>query len=246
MTKKLHVKSFIAGIIVTVMLSTIIFAAPVENTIKIFYNNIKIYVDTVLVNPLDAAGNKVEPFIYNGTTYLPVRAVGQAIGKEVNWDGKTNSVFLGTYQGSKSSVHITELDYFNYQEDKDYRWWSWNSSVDKDNTGKQYSKGTSFSPSYYLTAGKHYFEYLINQKYSRIKGTFVLNYKYRDVNRPAVLKLYGDDKLIYTSNEMKAGVLPIGFDVDITGVIKLRLEVEYTNDSYDYSEFSVVDTVLYE
>lgn len=245
MKTKLHAKSFIAGIIITMMLFTIILAEPIENTIRIFYNNIKIYVDNKLVNPLDTAGNKVEPFIYNGTTYLPVRAVGQAIGKEVNWDGKTNSVFIGAYEGSKSSVHLVDLDYFNYQKQDSYGYRAWDSTSDKDNTGKQYSKGIVFMP-YSSSSGKQYFEYLINQKYKSIKGAFVLNYKYRDKNKPAVLKIYGDDKLIYTSEQMKAGVLPIEFNIDITGVIKLKVEAEYTDSSRDSTEYSVVDTVLYE
>ena len=37
-----------------------------------------------------------EPFIYNGTTYLPVRAVGEAVGKEVAWDNDTKTVTLTT------------------------------------------------------------------------------------------------------------------------------------------------------
>ena len=45
--------------------------------------------------PKDAAGNVVEPFIMNGTTYLPVRAVGEALGMSVNWDGNTHTVYLG-------------------------------------------------------------------------------------------------------------------------------------------------------
>lgn len=35
-----------------------------------------------------------EPFIYNGTTYLPIRAVGEAVGKEVLWDKDTNTISL--------------------------------------------------------------------------------------------------------------------------------------------------------
>ncbi len=70
-------------------------AAPVYETIKVTYNNIKIVVDGVEISPKDANGKAVEPFIYNGTTYLPVRAIGDAIGKEVGWDGSTSTVYLG-------------------------------------------------------------------------------------------------------------------------------------------------------
>lgn len=43
----------------------------------------------------DATGNRVYPISYEGTTYLPVRAVANLLGIEVNWDGATNTVYLG-------------------------------------------------------------------------------------------------------------------------------------------------------
>ena len=51
------------------------------------------------IEPADATGKIVEPFIYDGTTYLPVRAVGEAIGKSVTSDGATQSVYLGDKPG---------------------------------------------------------------------------------------------------------------------------------------------------
>jgi hypothetical protein len=92
--------AFILGIVVTLLVLTIFIpvtalAESMTKTISITYNNIKIIIDGNSVEPKDANGNKVEPFIYNGTTYLPVRAVGEAIGKEVNWDSITKTVYLG-------------------------------------------------------------------------------------------------------------------------------------------------------
>ena len=43
----------------------------------------------------DANGNRVYPISYEGTTYLPVRAVADMLGIAVNWDGATNTVWLG-------------------------------------------------------------------------------------------------------------------------------------------------------
>ena len=56
---------------------------------------ISIYVDGTKIKSTDANGNVVEPMIYKGTTYLPVRAVANAFDKEVAWDGKTSSVYIG-------------------------------------------------------------------------------------------------------------------------------------------------------
>ncbi|MDR0424251.1 MAG: copper amine oxidase N-terminal domain-containing protein [Clostridiales Family XIII bacterium] len=59
------------------------------------YSNVKIYVEGKLIDPRDANGVYVEPFIVNGTTYLPVRAVSEALGYDVEWDGDTRSVYVG-------------------------------------------------------------------------------------------------------------------------------------------------------
>ena len=48
---------------------------------------------------LDAKGNRVYPITYQGSTYLPVRAVAGLAGLEVNWDQATRTVELGEAKG---------------------------------------------------------------------------------------------------------------------------------------------------
>lgn len=81
---------------------TALAANTVYRTITVQYSGIKLVVDGVEVTPQDANGTTVEPFIYNGTTYLPVRAVGEAIGKQVTWDGGSQTVYLGEAPGSRT------------------------------------------------------------------------------------------------------------------------------------------------
>ena len=107
MSMKKGIRGFIAGAITTALLSATVFTAfaePVNKTITAVYNNIRIYIDGELLDPKDGDGNKVEPFIYNGTTYLPIRAVSEALGKEVTWDGNTNSVYLATKSADESDL----------------------------------------------------------------------------------------------------------------------------------------------
>jgi len=86
--------------IAVILLVAIIFCAPalaknLSKTIDVTYKDIKIYVDGEIIIPTDASGRVVEPFIYEGTTYLPVRAVSEALGKTVEWDSTSNSVYIG-------------------------------------------------------------------------------------------------------------------------------------------------------
>lgn len=44
----------------------------------------------------DANGTEVYPLVYNGTTYLPVRSIGNLMGKNVGWDDVTNTISLNS------------------------------------------------------------------------------------------------------------------------------------------------------
>ncbi len=68
-------------------------AASTEKA-NITYRGIKLVLDGEQFIPCDEGGNTVEPFIMEGTTYLPVRALAQALGLGVGWDGKTSTVIL--------------------------------------------------------------------------------------------------------------------------------------------------------
>lgn len=58
-------------------------------------NDIIIRIDGAVQTFADANGAVVYPVSYNGTTYLPIRAVGKIMGKEVAWDAATKTVTLG-------------------------------------------------------------------------------------------------------------------------------------------------------
>ena len=67
-----------------------------KKTADITYRDIKVYLDGTKLNLVNANGDSVEPFIMNGTTYLPLRVIGEALGLEIKWDGSTNTVSLFT------------------------------------------------------------------------------------------------------------------------------------------------------
>jgi len=70
--------------------------ASLQKTISVRYDNIAIYADGIKLELTDAEGNTVEPFTYNGAVYLPLRAAGEALGKNVEWDGANKIVSLNS------------------------------------------------------------------------------------------------------------------------------------------------------
>ena len=94
---KERTKGFIGGIMVAAVIAGI--GVPAMATVgtrqlSAVYNNIKITLDGKAITPTDASGNAVEAFTVDGTTYLPVRAVANAVGLGVEWDQATQTVKL--------------------------------------------------------------------------------------------------------------------------------------------------------
>lgn len=94
-------KGFLAGAICVSVLGMTAFAEPVTRQLNAAFDNIKIKINGEEIIPKDTAGNAVEPFIVDGTTYLPVRTVGEALGKDVSWDGTNKTVSIDDKTGSR-------------------------------------------------------------------------------------------------------------------------------------------------
>ena len=98
----------------------VVFSQSTQRTIQAHYPGITIYVNDQAIQPKDANGKVVEPFIVDGTTYLPVRAIGNALGCEVDWKPETNSVYLwenGAPASTQTNVQPSAQDgYFRYSQ----------------------------------------------------------------------------------------------------------------------------------
>jgi hypothetical protein len=216
-------KIFIAGATAGALAAASLgaFAFSGERSLGAMYNNIRIFIEGREISPTDANGSAVEPFIVNGTTYLPVRAVGEALGKEVYWDGPNWSVYLGNMGGQleypTAKLHeltnITPIDHFYYV-----------SEAVKDNYGNSY--GSSYST---FTC----YETLLNMKYSRFKATLFVHEgkthdadgSYRiqwDKSEPTyddggTLKIELDGKTIYSAPLGKKTDAPFKVDIPVSG-----------------------------
>lgn len=232
--KQFKFSSFLAGVLVTVLTFTVVvpvMAAFAKKNIEV-YTGVRIYVDDKLIQPKDANGNTVEPFLYNGTTYLPIRAIGSAFGKAVSWDGKTQSAYVGKHESSEPTVMLADLDYFSGTKDVE------KIGSDQDNLGNtHYNVLDSWHDNWSR-------KYMLNGQYTHLSGTFYQQYgdRSRSIWSGQGLDIYGDGKILYSvkTNDNTTGFLPREFDVDLTGVIELEIVV-----TGSYFGFALGDCGLY-
>ena len=220
----------------------------------------KVFNDEKPIDLTDKDGNKVQPFLYNGNVYLPTDLVSKALGENVYFDNKANSIYIGkrTNQGTPD-LWLKDLQAFasKYSQGQSYsaRYYNdigifdWVQDTDTDNTGKAYSNGLKFAlniPNYGNDGEWQYSNtYLLNQKYKKFKGTFVLHNSFKNTPHKSVFKIYADDKLIYTTPEITSEVLPLDFDVDVSGVIKLRIDLINNEKTIDQTGNTSRDVVIY-
>lgn len=69
-------------------------AATRDEQLQVYFRNISIKRDGEPIVLKDGKGTELEPFLYNESTYAPIRAVAEALGYDVGWDSSSNTVSI--------------------------------------------------------------------------------------------------------------------------------------------------------
>lgn len=246
-----RLQGVLIGVLVgAVLTSGIVFAEEISKTINAVYMNVKLVVDGVQIEPKDANGNYVEPFIYNGTTYLPVRAVGTAFGKDVSWDGDTATVYVGG-QVDKPAKEVALFEK-PYIECKNANEFTFAKSGDNGKLNNYIS--ARIAPGYRddrkelendRYSADNYVVYPLNGLAKKAKGTFM---QASGGSSTVQFNFYNESgKLLYQSPIMNSATTPIDFEFDITNCINLKVECIATaewneNTACTINNFAIVTT----
>lgn len=244
-TKKSRTILVLLALVLT--LSVTVFAKQATETISVMYDNIKILIDGVEYTAKDANGNVIEPFIYNGTTYLPVRGIANAFDKNVDWEPQTSTVILG----SKNYDWLDQMGYANYETSAAHNTltaWDTNQKADD---GMKYDRGLKLKLYYGADENNdgtyssyQNVEYLLNNNYKSFRGKLVcVDY---NNEQSAIIKIYGDGNLLYTSPPMSKGTKTVEFDIDISNykVLKINADIPNLMRDYDQTTVGIVDARL--
>lgn len=197
-------------------------AALYKKTIEVF-TGIDIYVDGIEVIPTDANGSQVEVFAYNGTTYVPLRAVSQALGKPVEWDGVNQRVYIGKVPGQ--DLHLNDVcppyQTNNYDSSQDY------ATI----AGVKYLDNALFYSGGYAL-------YNLNGQFSTLE--FDVGHLDGEAMYNCTINIYLDSKLAYTK-DLSAEDLPTHVTVALNGALHMKIEFNY---GAIYVRYAIVNATI--
>jgi hypothetical protein len=224
---KQRMQGMVFGIFLTVLLLSAVpaLASAVTRNISVTYRNIRLVVNGEHVTPRDGNGNIVEPFIFDGTTYLPIRAVGQALGQDVRWDGNTSTIYIGS-GGDGAVVRHSWLDHMQHlnhqQSGSNANVTSWTPGS-QSTDGTTFDRGLRFRQDSLHSIGWQSIDVALNSNYNMFTGTLVSGCSLEGTTQ---VKIYGDERLLYTSPMISSGTIPVSFSVDVSNVLLLKIYVE--------------------
>lgn len=205
---------FLAGILAALLITTLVspaMAALTDKTIQV-RGGVGIYIDGEKLNPTDVNGNPVDTFIYNGTTYVPIRAVSTAFGKSIRYDSPTQSVYIGEEPGTKSYLLTVCPPYES----------SAGFPATVTMAGKKYANCmTTYTDGYAL--------FNLDGKYDMLsfvlghidgRGTGGKGYQYN---------IYLDGALAF-SVDLDAEALPQSYEVPLNGALQMKIDGGFARD----------------
>ena len=207
---KKRLQGLICGVLIGASIAGGIGYAVSTTTLhNVAYGGVKIVVEGQELHPKDANGNNVEPLIYNGTTYLPVRAVADAFNEPVYWDGSNYTVYLGDSGGNLKYPTVELEDMISIAKK------AYTTDRLKDNYGNYYGRA--------IYNHNKELEYLLDMKYSKFKGVLYVP-EGEDGDNSVYLTIEADGKTIYTSPEMTKISRPVKIDVNVKGYNDVKIK----------------------
>lgn len=221
---KERIQGLITGVIIgAVCTGGVVFAKTAVETIEVNYDNIKVYKDNVLCELKDSNGSVIEPFIYNGTTYMPVRGTANLADMQVTWDGNTKSVYLWDDMVPNGTNFLEVCP--PYEK-------SYDCEVFLQSEGKSFSMaGTKYSNGLVLEYTGDYALFNLNSKYSTIECTV----GHSGDNQEAKSVAFIVDGKTVEEIELGAEDMPKTVSIPVNYGLQLKI-LRMETDAYYYSK----------
>jgi len=226
--KKLEIKGFIAGVVLTLMLTASLVWANTGTIREVFYG-VNIVINGNQWNP----PSDMVPFITEGRTFLPVRGIADVLGVPVDWHGPTGTVYVGTVPQGMPFFDTVP----HFQE-----------STGNHRTGIQTVRmmGNAYPNSWTGThapiSGSNYLgwrDHNLNNNFNTLTG--VIGRVDGSGVEVSSISFIGDGRTLATF-EVDGNSHPIEISVDVRGVLVLRTEISYEGVRLSQSRVQIAFT----
>ncbi|NOU88852.1 hypothetical protein GC102_24330 [Paenibacillus sp. LMG 31460] len=213
-------KGFIYGCIVTSMLTGSVAYAATSTSIEVYFKNLKYKIDGVDKVPTEGKG-----FIYDGTTYVPLRFIGESLGKSVAWDGETETIWVGKKDGKHTE--LTSLKFARYDAEGNTEIWTDAKEGTINVAGVNYQKGIS-GRVYNISSSekKASIDYNVNGKYKKLTAIVGMDDASKNAKTTGTIRVIGDGKELKVISNLRGGDNASNIEVDVTNVLKLQIVFE--------------------
>ena len=210
LNKQFSVKSLLIVILIAILSITALGAVN-DNIQAILSREFRITYNGAIQEFKDADGNTVYPLVYNGTTYLPIRAVSSLVGLDIEWEAATKTVKLSTKEPGEGT-RLTEVGKANYGV----------TPIADMSLFPEYKFGlmlTGFNRAYRVDS-----DMPLEDRYERITFDVALvSLVEKQLQAPLDLKLLNADTgVLLWEGRCEQGQILTDISVDIRGVTKLR------------------------
>ena len=226
--KRMHrVRDFLAGALTLALVMGLAVpagAALTGKTIQVL-TGAEIYIDGVKMEPTDANGNPVETFAYNGTTYVPLRAVSEYLGKAVNWDGANQRVYIGEAPGVKQYLNTVCPPYQSS---------NFETYPTVEMSSQKYANAARYGSTGPISQYTGWALYNLNGQYETL--SFDMGHLDGASMIGGTLNIYLDDNLVF-SVDMDPEDLPEHYTVELHNALQMKIEM--TNGEYRLANIEI-------
>lgn len=223
-------KGLVAGLLLGTMITGGTIYASNTKSIEVAFDKIRFMVDGVEKRPSSG-----QPFVYGGTTYVPLRFAAEATGKDIQYDSRNKTIWIGAKEGS--FTYLSDMEYARaegvarntiggmYQQFFIDHWdvsWS-HESGPLTIAGKEYSHGFGVDLGRVYTDETGTVYYNLDGKFSKLTGFVGIDDSTKNSTSNGYVTIYGDDTQIYKSEELAGGDYAIPVDLNVKGIAKLKI-----------------------
>lgn len=228
------VKGLIIGLAVGSLITGATAFAAGGKMIEVFYNVKDIKVNQVSKMPKGTQ----QPFIYNGSTFVPLAFVGEALGQPVKWDAQNRTVLIGETGEASAAYPKNGIEEMNQQGGRGANVrYEYQGKEIKDNVGNVYTNYIAYYIwNFWPESGWVYNEFPLNGQFKKFKATIGLTNEYKNTTATSTVSIIADGVEKY-STTLKAGDMPTQMEVDLTNAVKVQIKV--TNSGEETAEIGL-------